>query len=473
MTTDPMGFHIPDYSGMKRMLDYLRISYWLTDLDFVMIDVNETFLAFTGAQREKLVGRNMLTLVKPEEAAYIRESAKKLYLNESAVQLEFYVYGKQSRTKLPVLFHLTANRDPAGRPVSFNMLLADISAQKNLEEKERELFRIRRQIRGESLQTRMVGSSKVMEKVFHAIIRCAEVDSPVLITGETGVGKEVAARAIHSQSSRSKKPFVAVNCGALPAGLLESELFGHVKGAFTGAISNRPGLFREADDGTLFLDEIGDIEKRLQVKLLRAIQENEIRPVGEDKSYKINLRIICATNQDLKQLAESGDFRLDLYYRISVVPIHIPPLRERPEDIIPLAEHFIQKHPGGKRFSAISTEARRLLCRYPWPGNIRELQNAIEHAMVMSQEKLLMPESLPEQIVNPADKHTGSSVSMLPVQMKKSKEIVDDAEKRAIIYALEKHHGNQTAAAGELGMSRVTLWRKKIKYQIMGTYINI
>ncbi len=143
----------------------------------------------------------------------------------------------------------------------------------------------------------MVGSSKAIEKVFHAIIRCAEVESPVLITGETGVGKEVTARAIHFQSARNKKPFVAVNCGALPASLLESELFGHVKGAFTGAISNRPGLFRESEGGALFLDEIGDMEKRLQVKLLRAIQENEIRPVGEDKSYKINLRIICATNQ--------------------------------------------------------------------------------------------------------------------------------------------------------------------------------
>lgn len=466
MTTDPMGIHIPDYSGMKRMLDYLRISYWLTDLDFVMIDVNKTFLAFTGGQREKLIGRNMLTLVKPEEAAYIKESAKKLYLSESAVQFEFYVYRKQSSAKLPVLFHLTANRDHTGHPVSFNMLLADISAQKNLEEKEKELFRIRRQIRGESLQTRMIGSSKAMEKVFHAIIRCAEVDSPVLITGETGVGKEVAARAIHSQSVRNKMPFVAVNCGALPASLLESELFGHVKGAFTGAISNRPGLFREADNGTLFLDEIGDIEKRLQVKLLRAIQENEIRPVGEDKSYKINLRIICATNQNLKQLANSGDFRLDLYYRISVVPIHILPLRERPEDIIPLAEHFIQKHPGNKRFTAISTEARRLLCRYQWPGNIRELQNAIEHAMVMSQEKILMPESLPEPVINQTETHTGLFVSMPAIRMEKSKEIVNDAEKKAIVYAIEKHHGNQTAAAGELGMSRVTLWRKKIKYQI-------
>ena len=466
MPNNPMGIHIPDYSEMKRMLDYLRISYWLMDVDFVLIDVNETFLTFTGARREKLVGRNMLTFVNPEEAAYVKESAKKLYQTEFAVQLEFYVYGKQNKIKLPVLLHLTANRDHAGRPVSFNLLLADISTQKKLEEKEKELFHIRRQIRGESLQTQMVGSSKAMEKVFHAIIRCAEVESPVLITGETGVGKEVTARAIHFQSARNQKPFVAVNCGALPVSLLESELFGHVKGAFTGAISNRPGLFRESEGGTLFLDEIGDMEKRLQVKLLRAIQENEIRPVGEDKSYKVDLRIICATNQALKRLVESGDFRLDLYYRISVVPIFIPPLRERPEDIIALTEYFIQKHPIDKRFTAISTEARRLLCRYQWPGNIRELQNAIEYAMVMSHEKTLRPESLPEQIINPSENQTGAFVNMSSMPLAKSKQIVNDAEKKAIVYALEKHHGNQSAAARELGISRVTLWRKKITYQI-------
>jgi two-component system NtrC family response regulator len=458
--------YIPDYVGMKQMLDYLKVSYWLVSPDYVLIDVNETFLAFTGGKRERLIGRNILTLVQPEEAELIKQKFKRLQEDAPATQFELYVYGARNKDKIPALFHLTVNRDKTGRPVSFNMLISDISIQKNLEEKERELFHARRKIRREALQNQMIGTSRAMESVLYSILRCAEVDSPVLISGETGVGKEVVARAIHSQSIRSRKPFVAVNCGSLPGELLDSELFGHVKGAFTGAISSRPGLFREAEGGTLFLDEIGDIEKRLQVKLLRAIQENEIRAVGDDRSYKVDLRIICATNQDLRRLTESGDFRRDLYYRISVVPIHIPPLRERPEDIIKLAEHFTRSHPKNKRFTAISPEARRLLSGYPWPGNIRELQNAVEHAMVMSREKTLLPESLPQEILQysgpPAAPARDGTLAALP----DSRSLKREAEKKSIRAALEKNNGNQTAAARDLGISRVTLWRKKTMYQI-------
>lgn len=460
------NMHIPNYSDMKRMLDYLKISYWLVDLDFVLRDVNDTFLELTGARREKLVGRNMLTLVKPEEADFIKDAVDKLDQNESVIQYEFYVYGRKNRDKIPVLFHITINRDGEGRPVSYNMLLSDISAQKSLEEIERELFHVRRKIRQESLQTQMIGTGKAMETVFYTILRCAEVDSPVLITGETGVGKEVAARAIHSQSARRKKPFVAVNCGALPGELLESELFGHVKGAFTGAVSNRPGLFREAEGGVLFLDEIGDMEKRLQVKLLRALQENEIRPVGDDRSYPVDLRIICATNRNLRRRAEEGAFRLDLYYRISVIPINIPPLRERPEDIIRLAEQFIRKHPKHKRFTEISPEAHRQLYTYHWPGNIRELQNAIEHALAMSRNRILMPESLPDQIRRPGALPSMAAEHMTSASSHQTKFKRIEFEKQSIMEALERHQGNQTAAAKSLGISRVTLWRKKTMYQL-------
>lgn len=465
MKHPPNILPMPDYEDMKRMLDYLNVSYWLVDLDFVLMDVNETFLELTGARREKIVGRNMLSLVQPEEVAYLKKAVEKMY-QESVVQYEFYVYGRGNKKKIPVLFHMTVNRDADSRPVSCNALLSDISVQKKLEEKERELFHARRKIRQKSLRTQMIGTGKAMENVFHSILRCAEVDSPVLITGETGVGKELAARAIHDQSARHGKPFVAINCGALPGDLLESELFGHVKGAFTGAISDRSGLFREAEGGTLFLDEIGDIEKRLQVKLLRALQENEIRPVGDDRSYKVDLRLICATNQDLRQRAETGDFRMDLFYRISVVPIHIPPLRERPEDIIKLTEHFIRSHPKNKRFAAISPEARKRLYSYYWPGNIRELQNAIEYAMVMSREKTLMPEYLPQQVQQQTVPPPFDTPPKKPSRQALSHESRREAEKQAIRAVLEKHHGNQTAAARELGISRVTLWRKKTMYQL-------
>jgi two-component system NtrC family response regulator len=457
---------IPDYAGMKQMLDYLKVSYWLVDPDYVLMDVNETFLRFTGGKREKLIGRNILTLVQPEEAELIKQKFRQLTESQSAIQFELYVYGPRNRIKIPALFHLTVNRDASRRVISFNMLISDISIQKNLEKKEQELFHARRKLRQEALKDQMIGASKSMEAVIYSTLRCAEVDSPVLITGETGVGKEVVARAIHSHSIRHKNPFVAVNCGSLPGELLESELFGHVKGAFTGAISSRPGLFREAEGGTLFLDEIAEIEKRLQVKLLRAIQENEIRAVGDDRTHKVDLRIICATNQDLRQLAEAGSFRKDLFYRISVVPIHIPPLRERPEDIIKLAEHFVRTQPRNKRFTSISAKARRLLSSYHWPGNIRELQNAIEHAMVMSQEKTLLPDALPREIVQQIRTDNYNTPNYPQSTLNNSRSLKREEEKNKIIAALQRHNGNQTAAAKELGISRVTLWRKKTMYNI-------
>jgi PAS domain S-box-containing protein len=457
---------IPDYAGMKQMLDYLKVSYWLVDPDYVLMDVNETFLRFTGGKREKLIGRNILTLVQPEEAELIKQKFRQLTESQSAIQFELYVYGPRNRIKIPALFHLTVNRDASRRVISFNMLISDISIQKNLEKKEQELFHARRKLRQEALKDQMIGASKSMEAVIYSTLRCAEVDSPVLITGETGVGKEVVARAIHSHSIRHKNPFVAVNCGSLPGELLESELFGHVKGAFTGAISSRPGLFREAEGGTLFLDEIAEIEKRLQVKLLRAIQENEIRAVGDDRTHKVDLRIICATNQNLRQLAEAGSFRKDLFYRISVVPIHIPPLRERPEDIIKLAEHFVRTQPRNKRFTSISAKARRLLSSYHWPGNIRELQNAIEHAMVMSQEKTLLPDALPREIVQQIRTDNYNTPNYPQSTLNNSRSLKREEEKNKIIAALQQHNGNQTAAAKELGISRVTLWRKKTMYHI-------
>ena len=454
---DNTAIEPPDYGQMKKMLDYIGVCYWLIDLDFNILDINDTFVKMTGASKERLVGRDIMSLVLPEERSVIRKAAEKMRRQDSAYQFEFYVIGPDKRTKTPMMFHLMFNRDPSGRPVSCNVLISDISLQKSLEEKERQLLDARRRLRFEAMKTKMIGTGKAMEDVFYAVSRCAEVDTPVLITGETGVGKEVTARLIHSQSNRRHQPFVAVNCGALPGNLLESELFGHVKGAFTGASSNRQGLFREAHGGTLFLDEIGDIETRLQVKLLRALQENEIRPVGDDKSYRVDLRIICATNRDLLKLCETGAFRQDLYYRISVVSIHLPPLRDRPEDIMKLAGHFIENHPENRRFSSISARARKCLDQYPWPGNIRELQNAIEHAMVMSREKTLRLDALPARLRQETRLHR-----------RRSPRHEDDAgsrsDKARIVGALARFPGNQAAAARALGISRVTLWRRKKRY---------
>jgi transcriptional regulator with PAS, ATPase and Fis domain len=314
------------------------------------------------------------------------------------------------------------------------------------------------------------------------IIRCAEVDSTILILGETGVGKEVAARAIHAQSSRKDRPFVAINCGAFPEALLESELFGHVKGAFTGAINNNTGLFREAEGGTLLLDEIGDLTATMQVKLLRALQEKEIRPVGSSKTYAVEARVIAATNRSLEELVHQGRFRHDLYYRISVIPFVIPPLRDRREDILPLSEHFIRKHRKRATRSPITLDhtSQQLLLDYSWPGNVRELENAIEHCLAMRRGPLLTPDFLPVQIVEnrrPSDYRIQPDNMLFELNNKRpisnpprpnTAMKLSTSEKEAISNALLLHNGNQTLAARDLGISRTTIWRKIRKYRLSG-----
>jgi transcriptional regulator with PAS, ATPase and Fis domain len=361
------------------------------------------------------------------------------------------------------LGRIEAIRDNEGTPFAFVEVLKDITDQIRLEERERELLQVKRQLRRGDLKSEIIGVSTAMQRVFDLILRCAEVDSSVLILGETGVGKEMAARAIHSRSERRDKPFVALNCGALPEALLESELFGHVKGAFTGAVSARAGLFREADGGTLFLDEIGDLSGPLQVKLLRALQEREIRPVGGDRSYSVNARVITATNKNLDELVATGTFRKDLYYRIAVIPLLIPPLRERTEDILPLAEHFMKKHGTKKKDLSprLNHSAQQRLLDYSWPGNIRELENAMEHALAMARGAVLTPEELPVQVASSprATPHGEARASLL------QKSIA--AEKVAILDALQKNNGNRTRAAEDLGISRTTLWRKITMYNLL------
>lgn len=354
-----------------------------------------------------------------------------------------------------------AIRDSEGTPFAFVEILQDITDQKLLQAKEQELFHIKRQLKRGSIESFMIGVSGSMQKVFDLITRCAEVDSSVLILGETGVGKELAARAIHSQSERRDKPFVALNCGALPETLLESELFGHVKGAFTGAIAERIGLFREADGSTLFLDEVADLSGPLQVKILRALQEKEVRPVGGDRYFAVDVRVISSTNKDLAELVSQNNFRNDLYYRLAVIFLTIPPLRNRKEEILPLVEHFIRKHRKKSTLSPVGFDhtAQQLLLEYSWPGNIRELENAVEHALVMAKGTLLTPDDLPVQVVkNHNELRDRSSSNLL--------ETSAQAESEAIRDALRRNNGNRTLAARDLGISRVTLWRKITMYHL-------
>lgn len=311
-----------------------------------------------------------------------------------------------------------------------------------------------------------------MVEVYKTIARVAPTKSTVLILGESGTGKELIARAIHQHSSRAARPFVAVDCGALTETLLESELFGHVRGAFTGALSDKKGVFEEAEGGTCFLDEINDINLNLQAKLLRVLQEHEVRRVGAPKSIKVDVRVVAASNKELEQLVSKGTLREDLYYRLKVVSIYLPPIRERPEDIPSLAEYFLRRYSqdAGKAVTSISNEAMKLLCDYPWPGNVRELENVIERAVALSRQSLLTPEDLPVEV----RKGKASGFSRHPTQEEEfvfpGTPTMDEVKKRYLLHVLDLTQGNIARAAKILDMDRRSVYRMLVRYKIEPYY---
>jgi two-component system response regulator PilR (NtrC family) len=312
---------------------------------------------------------------------------------------------------------------------------------------------LRRQLRQERAFEAFVGKSRKMLDIFDTIRKIADSASTVMITGESGTGKELVARAIHQESSRRKSPFVSVNCGAVPEGLMESELFGHVKGAFTGAVANTIGLFSAADGGSLFLDEITEIPHSVQVKLLRAIQEREIRRVGDTRDLKVDARLIAASNRDLSRAVADGALREDLFYRLNVIPVHLPPLRDRVEDIPLLVAHFLEKigKEVGKSVKGITPEALGVLERYHWPGNIRELENIVERAIVLGGGDLLGVDGLPPDLRRP---RSGGDVAVeIPDTGVDLDALLERVEQRYVEVALERTGGVQTRAAELLGLS--------------------
>jgi DNA-binding NtrC family response regulator len=326
--------------------------------------------------------------------------------------------------------------------------------QRHLSRENRHLKReLRERYRFESI----VGNSEAMEKVYRLIEKMSAISSNVLISGETGTGKELVARAIHYNSERSDRPFVAVNCGALTETLLESELFGHVKGAFTGAIANKEGFFRKADKGTLFLDELSEVSHALQIKLLRAIQEREVIPVGGREPLKFDVRLIAATNKKLEDEVEKGTFREDLFYRINVITVPLPPLRERKEDIPLLVSYFVQKYAQrlGRLSIKMSREAMQVLVNYDWPGNVRELENMIERAVALCEADLIETTDLPEKL---------TQVKIAIRDLDEYEITLDAMEEQHIKKVLQKVGGDKVKASQILGINLSTLYRKLARY---------
>jgi len=342
-----------------------------------------------------------------------------------------------------------------------------VLALRKAEEREslrRENRALREEIRKENRFEDILAKSAKMQEIFRTIAKVADYKTTVLITGESGVGKELVARALHRRSSRGGGSFVAVNCGAIPENLLESELFGHRKGAFTDAVQDRRGLFEEASGGSLFLDEIGELPLGLQVKLLRVLEDEKIRRLGDARDIQVDVRIVTATHRDLTAEVKAGRFREDLFYRLNVLPIHVPPLRERREDIPLLIDHFVQRNNGrlGTSVRGLDTEARRLLYEYSWPGNVRELENTIERAMVLTEGDLVTATDLPERVREARDP-VQMQLASGELSVKKTTRIIEEI---LIRRALTKTKGNRTRAAELLEISHRALLYKLKDYQI-------
>ncbi len=342
--------------------------------------------------------------------------------------------------------------DYLSKPFSADEVLLRVRKTEAQRELVQEVGRLRAEVRADRKFGEIVARSPAMIRALEVAGKVAQHPSPVLITGPSGTGKELVARLIHRESARSGAGFVPVNCGAIPENLLESEFFGYVKGAFSGADRNKPGLFEMADAGTLFLDEVGELPPQLQVKLLRALQEGEIRRLGDTETRDVDVRVIAATNRDILEAVEKGDFREDLYYRLAVVPIHLPPLRQRTEEIPDLAAFFVERHRQrlGIELKSISPAAMEVLLVYPWPGNIRELENLLEQAMVLSESPVIDVDDLPDRIRRPGAHPGLSTLSDDDLSVKRR---TAELEAGLIQRALERTGGNRTQAAELLELS--------------------
>ncbi|RLC27063.1 MAG: sigma-54-dependent Fis family transcriptional regulator [Deltaproteobacteria bacterium] len=443
----------------ETVIDTIHEGLMIVDTSGTIISVNRGLSAMTGFSPEELVGEPCSALgCDICQMARDCEHAQWCVLFGTG-NLEFRrcTLARKNGERVHVLKNAALLRDEDGKVVGAVETMTDIS---EIIEKNHQIDAFKRELRGEDGFHGILGISERMHQVFDLVENAAHSDAPVIIFGESGTGKELVAQAIHDAGARKRSPYVKVNCAALNESLLESELFGHVKGAFTGAYRSRQGRFEAARGGDIFLDEIGDLPPSIQVKLLRVLEENVIERVGDNRPIPVDVRIITATNRDLRGLVKEGAFREDLFFRINVIPIVLPPLRERLEDIPILAEAFFRriKLKNAKPIRGISEDAMAILVNYSWPGNVRELRSAFEYAFVACRETLIQPYHFPPQVLE------GS-----PSPERRKRRVVidrDTLKRRELIKALKTAGGNQSEAARILGVSRVTVWNRMKKYGI-------
>ncbi len=444
-------------SVVNTMVDGLLI----VDTEGNVVYVNPAAEEITGYRKEEVIGLPC-TVFESDTCMLSTMKGKVKNCNlfkEGQVNRKRCNLKRKDGSLVYLLKNATVLKDERGEVIGGVETLTDLT---ELLRKDQEIEYLRKELTHEHGFHGLIGKSPALKAVIDLVKNAAESEAPVVILGESGTGKELVASAIHKLSRRKQGPFITVNCASLNQSLLESELFGHVKGAFTGADRLRIGRFEAANRGSLFLDEIGDIPPPVQVKLLRVVQEKEIERVGSQHPVPINVRLISATNQDLRQMVNKGFFREDLYYRLNVIPIHMPPLRERKEDIPRLSEFIIRKiHLRSERpIESLTPEAMETLMDYAWPGNIRELINVLEYAFVVCRQSWIQPAHLPPYLTVPTNRKETARGTLWDNQK------IDTEEREKIRQALINARGKKAEAARLLGISRVTLWKKMTRHQI-------
>lgn len=445
MTAESDGMRRELPANVTRIiLESISEGVFTVDRDWRITSFNRAAENITGIDREDAIGKHCWEVFRSNMCESACAMKQTMDAGAPIANTSAYIVDSQRR-RIPVTVSTAVLRDESGQVIGGVETFRDISQEEAL----------RKELDGRYQLGDMVSRSPSMQKIFALLPQVAISDSTVLIRGETGTGKELLARALHEHSNRKHKPFVALNCGALPDTLLESELFGYKAGAFTHAVKDKPGLFAAANGGTLLLDEIGDISPAFQVKLLRVLQDQTFQPLGSTESMRTDVRVIAASHQDLSEMVAAGRFRQDLYYRINVVTLALPPLRERKEDIPLLCERIIQRmnRMRGRSVTGVSQEALAVLMAYDFPGNIRELENAIEHAFILCPDALIQPAHLPEHLQPRRQAPAPADAGDIQAARR-------SAEARSIIDALERNHYNRQAAARELGIHKSTLFRK-------------